>query len=35
MNENLKDIKEEEEDGLENEIDEKQYIRINNEQELN
>ena len=35
MNENLKDIKEEEEDGLENEIDEKQYIRINNEQEIN
>jgi hypothetical protein len=35
MNENLKDIKEEQEDGLENEIDEKQYIRINNEQELN
>jgi hypothetical protein len=35
MNENLKDIKEEQEDGLENEIDEKQYIRINNEQEIN
>jgi hypothetical protein len=35
MNENLKDIKEEQEDGLEKEIDEKQYIRINNEQEIN
>ena len=35
MNENLKDIKEEEEYWLENEIDEKQYIRINKDQELN
>ena len=35
MNENLKDIKEEQEDGLENEIDEKLYIRINKEQDLN